>query len=61
MGKVIIALDADGVLLDYGLAYAGAWERAFGQYPRERDPQAYLRRFSAIFKGTHSNYVEACF
>ena len=41
MGKGIIALDADGVLLDYGLAYAGAWERAFGQYPRERDPKAY--------------------
>jgi beta-phosphoglucomutase-like phosphatase (HAD superfamily) len=41
MGKGIIALDADGVLLDYGLAYAVAWERAFGQYPRERDPQAY--------------------
>lgn len=41
MGKGIIALDADGVLLDYGLAYAGAWERAFGRYPRERDPDAY--------------------
>lgn len=39
--KGIIALDADGVLLDYGLAYAGAWQRAFGQYPRERDPLAY--------------------
>lgn len=39
--KGIIALDADGVLLDYGLAYAGAWQKAFGQYPRERDPLAY--------------------
>ncbi len=37
----IIALDADGVLLDYNLAYAGAWEHAFGTRPRERDPQAY--------------------
>lgn len=37
----IIALDADGVLLDYGLAYAGAWQRAFGVYPIERDPTAY--------------------
>jgi phosphoglycolate phosphatase-like HAD superfamily hydrolase len=27
----IIALDADGVLLDYDAAYRGAWERAFGE------------------------------
>ena len=39
--KGIIALDADGVLLDYGLAYAGAWQKAFGQLPRERGPLAY--------------------
>lgn len=37
----MIALDADGVLLDYSLAYASAWEHAFGAYPVERDPQAY--------------------
>jgi hypothetical protein len=41
MSKGIIALDADGVFLDYRLAYAGAWQKAFGQYPRERDPVAY--------------------
>lgn len=41
MPKGTIALDADGVLLDYGLAYAGAWERAFGGRPAERDPTAY--------------------
>lgn len=41
MSKGVIALDADGVLLDYGTAYAGAWRRAFGTYPRERDPDAY--------------------
>jgi len=41
MTKGVIALDADGVLLDYGLAYAGAWRQAFGSYPRERDPSAY--------------------
>lgn len=41
MSKGIIALDADGVLLDYGFAYAGAWERAFGVRPAERDPTAY--------------------
>ena len=41
MAKPIIALDADGVLLDFNLAYAGAWARAFGTRPRERDPLAY--------------------
>lgn len=41
MSKGVIALDADGVLLDYGLAYAGAWQKAFGAYPRERTPSAY--------------------
>ena len=40
MTKGIIALDADGVLLDYGLAYASAWQKAFGTYPGERDPLA---------------------
>lgn len=39
--KPIIALDADGVLLDYNHAYADAWERAFGQRPAEADPHAY--------------------
>ena len=37
----LIALDADGVLLDYNLAYAGAWERAFGRRPQLRNPLAY--------------------
>lgn len=41
MTKGIIALDADGVLLDYGSAYAGAWKKAFGVCPAERDPLAY--------------------
>lgn len=41
MGSRIIALDADGVLLDYHLAYANAWQRAFGVYPQENDPDAY--------------------
>jgi phosphoglycolate phosphatase-like HAD superfamily hydrolase len=41
MSKGIIALDADGVLLDYDIAYAGAWHKAFGVYPKERDPLAY--------------------
>jgi phosphoglycolate phosphatase-like HAD superfamily hydrolase len=41
MARPVIALDADGVLLDFHLGYAGAWQRAFGTRPAERDPQAY--------------------
>lgn len=41
MPRNLIALDADGVLLDFHLGYAGAWQRAFGALPRERDPLAY--------------------
>ena len=37
----LIALDADGVLLDFHLAYADAWRRAFGAAPQERDREAY--------------------
>jgi phosphoglycolate phosphatase-like HAD superfamily hydrolase len=36
-----IALDADGVLLDYNSAYARAWQRAFGAFPKEIDAKAY--------------------
>lgn len=39
--RPLIALDCDGVLLDFHLGYAGAWARAFGQMPAERDPAAY--------------------
>jgi phosphoglycolate phosphatase-like HAD superfamily hydrolase len=41
MNRPILALDADGVLVDLHVGYARAWERAFGVYPAERDPQAY--------------------
>ena len=41
MTRPLIALDADGVLLDFHLGYADAWRRAFGAAPAERDPQAY--------------------
>jgi len=41
MPRPLIALDADGVLLDFHVAYADAWERAFGSFPAERDPLAY--------------------
>lgn len=39
--QATIALDADGVLLDYSAAYAEAWAKAFGQRPALRDPEAY--------------------
>ena len=41
MSRPLIALDADGVLLDFSRGYAVAWQRAFGAHPRERDPLAY--------------------
>jgi phosphoglycolate phosphatase-like HAD superfamily hydrolase len=41
MAKRLVALDADGVLLDFHAGYAGAWQRAFGKRPLERDPLAY--------------------
>lgn len=37
----LIALDADGVLLDFNAAYRSAWERAFGELPAVRDRDAY--------------------
>jgi beta-phosphoglucomutase-like phosphatase (HAD superfamily) len=39
--RPLIALDCDGVLLDFQLGYAWAWERAFGHRPIDRDPLAY--------------------
>jgi phosphoglycolate phosphatase-like HAD superfamily hydrolase len=41
MRRPVIAVDADGVLLDFHLGYADAWRRAFGAAPAERDAQAY--------------------
>jgi phosphoglycolate phosphatase-like HAD superfamily hydrolase len=41
MARPLIALDCDGVLLDFHLGYAAAWKRAFGRTPLERDPHAY--------------------
>lgn len=39
--KSIIALDADGVLLDYHAAYRQVWQKAFGVLPELKDLQAY--------------------
>jgi phosphoglycolate phosphatase-like HAD superfamily hydrolase len=41
MPAPILALDADGVLLDFNLAYAAAWERAFGVRLVDHDPHGY--------------------
>ena len=37
----VLALDADGVLVDYVQGYAAAWKRAFGERPPLKDPQGY--------------------
>jgi phosphoglycolate phosphatase-like HAD superfamily hydrolase len=41
MNNRLIALDADGVLLDYHRAYADVWGKTFGLVPPLKDPQAY--------------------
>lgn len=60
----IIALDADGVLLDYHAAYPGAWERAFGQRPVLKNPRAYwpIHRWDVReLEGTARDQLSACF
>lgn len=37
----LICLDCDGVMLDYNLAYARLWERAYGAFPEEINPSGY--------------------
>lgn len=44
MTKPIIAIDADGVLLDYNLGYAHAWAKAFGEFPVLKNPKAYWHK-----------------
>ena len=39
--RPVLALDADGVLLDYLERYADAWRDAFGARPATRDPLGY--------------------
>jgi phosphoglycolate phosphatase-like HAD superfamily hydrolase len=41
MTRPILALDADGVLVDLHIGYSRAWQQAFGVALAERDPQAY--------------------
>jgi phosphoglycolate phosphatase-like HAD superfamily hydrolase len=64
MKKPVIALDCDGVLLNYNLAYAHAWERAFDVYPAEKDPQAYwaIDRWDVeLLSGERLDRFVACF
>lgn len=39
--SLLIALDADGVLLDYNRGYGGVWEKHFGVAPELCEPRAY--------------------
>lgn len=41
MTTELIALDGDGVLIDYHEGYARAWEKAFGQRPVVANPNGY--------------------
>jgi hypothetical protein len=60
----IIALDADGVLLDYHATYRRAWGKAFGELPGLRDPNAYwaMDRWDVRrLKGEELDVFRACF
>lgn len=39
--RPLLALDGDGVLLDYLEGYAQAWQEAFGSRPAVKDPRGY--------------------
>ena len=41
MTRPLLAIDADGVLVDLHAGYARAWRQGFGVTLAERDPQAY--------------------
>lgn len=63
ISKPIIALDADGVLRDYNLAYGRAWEQAFGVVPQERDPHAYWAKDRwevELLTGERLEYFRGC-
>lgn len=62
--KPIIALDADGVLLDYHHSYPKAWQKAFGTLPALRDPLAYwpMDRYEVQrLEGEELAKLRACF
>ena len=62
--KKIIALDGDGVLLDYHKAYQQAWHKAFGTYPNLKDALAYwpIDRWEVHkLAGTELEHFRQCF
>ena len=62
--KPTIALDADGVLLNYHHAYRHAWHKAFGVMPQLRDPLAYwpIDRWEVRhLVGNELDHFRACF
>ncbi len=68
MADHLIVLDADGVLLDYNLAYASAWERAFGSYPQLKNHNAYwaknrwsVRQLEGNSLSTFRNFFDESF
>lgn len=59
-----IALDADGVLIDYNLAAAHVWHKAFGSMPQVKDPTAYHFRNAYcidILQGKEKEHYNAHF
>lgn len=56
--KPIIALDGDGVLLDYHLAYQHAWLKAFGNLPEIKDPFAYWPKDRYDVRHLESNELD---
>jgi len=62
--KPRIALDADGVLLDYHHSYRHAWHRAFGVLPELADAEAYWpsdRWAVRRLEGEELSRLRACF
>ena len=62
--KKIIALDVDGVLLDFHQSYRLAWQRAFGELPELKDPLAYwpMERWNVErLEGNRIAQFRACF
>ncbi len=62
--KPIVALDADGVLLNYHHSYRTAWQRAFGVLPELADPEAYWpydRWAVRRLEGEELSRLRACF
>lgn len=61
--RPVIALDVDGVLLDYHHAYRQVWQKAFGVLPELADPLAYFpqHRWNVpTLDETQRNHLREC-